>query len=49
MSEFTGYKYEDLDIGMSHETVHVITEDDIQRFAEVSGDFNPLHMSDDFA
>ncbi|QSR21691.1 MaoC family dehydratase [Hyphomonas sp. KY3] len=49
MSEFTGYKYEDLDIGMSHETVHVITEDDIQRFAQVSGDFNPLHMSDDFA
>jgi 3-hydroxybutyryl-CoA dehydratase len=49
MSQFTGFKYEDLHIGQSHETVHTITENDIQRFAEVSGDFNPLHMSDEFA
>ncbi|MBI1399056.1 MaoC family dehydratase [Hyphomonas sp.] len=49
MTQFTGYKYEDLQIGQSHETVHTITENDIQRFAEVSGDFNPLHMSDEFA
>ena len=32
MGEFTGYCYEDLEIGMAHETVHTITEDDIQRF-----------------
>ena len=49
MTEFTGFKYEDLEIGQSHETVHEITADDIQRFAEVSGDFNPLHMSDEYA
>ena len=49
MSEFTGFKYEDLEIGQAHETVHEITADDIQRFAEVSGDFNPLHMSDEYA
>jgi 3-hydroxybutyryl-CoA dehydratase len=49
MTEFTGFKYEDLEIGQSHETVHTITADDIQRFAEVSGDFNPLHMSDEYA
>lgn len=49
MSEFTGFKYEDLEIGQAHETVHTITADDIQRFAEVSGDFNPLHMSDEYA
>ena len=29
--------------------MHEITADDIQRFAEVSGDFNPLHMSDEYA
>jgi len=34
---------------MSHETVHTITADDIARFAEVSGDKNPLHMSDEYA
>ena len=49
MGEFTGYCYEDLEIGMAHETVHTITEDDIQRFAEVSGDYNPLHMDEEFA
>ena len=49
MTMQTGYAYEDLDIGMFHETVHTITEDDIQTFAKVSGDFNPLHMDEEFA
>ena len=49
MTEFTGFKYEDLEIGQAHETVHTITAEDIQRFAEVSGDYNPLHMSDEYA
>lgn len=49
MTTPAGYYYEDLKVGMFHETEHVITEDDIQAFAEVSGDFNPLHMDEDFA
>jgi 3-hydroxybutyryl-CoA dehydratase len=49
MAKFTGYCFEDLTIGQAYESVHTITENDIQRFAEVSGDFNPLHMSDEFA
>lgn len=49
MSVNDGYKFEDLSIGMAHETVHVITEKDIELFAEVSGDRNPLHMDDAFA
>lgn len=44
-----GYKFEDLEIGMSHESVHTITEKDIDLFAEVSGDRNPLHMDDEYA
>ena len=44
-----GYKYEDLSVGMTHETHHVITEKDIELFAEVSGDRNPLHMDEEFA
>lgn len=44
-----GYKYEDLEIGMSAESVHTITEKDIELFAEVSGDRNPLHMDEEFA
>ncbi|MEM6899475.1 MAG: MaoC family dehydratase [Pseudomonadota bacterium] len=41
--------YEDLEVGQAHETVHTITEADIVKFAEVSGDFNPLHMDEEFA
>ncbi|MEO1407130.1 MAG: MaoC family dehydratase [Pseudomonadota bacterium] len=41
--------YEDLEVGQAHETIHTITEDDIVKFAEVSGDYNPLHMDEEFA
>ena len=44
-----GYKFEDLALGMTHETHHTITEDDIELFAQVSGDRNPLHMDEEFA
>ncbi|MEL6724265.1 MAG: MaoC family dehydratase [Pseudomonadota bacterium] len=44
-----GYKFEELSVGMTHETHHVITEKDIELFAEVSGDRNPLHMDEEFA
>ncbi|MHA7856598.1 MAG: MaoC family dehydratase [Henriciella sp.] len=44
-----GYKYEDMSVGMTHQTVHTITERDIDLFAEVSGDRNPLHMDEEFA
>ena len=44
-----GYKFEDLSLGMTHETHHGSTEKDIELFAEVSGDRNPLHMDEEFA
>ena len=44
-----GYKYEDLEVGMTHQTEHTITEKDIELFAEVSGDRNPLHLDEEFA
>lgn len=49
MPDQSGYFYEDLEIGMSAESEHVITEADIQAFADVSGDRNPLHMDEEFA
>ena len=48
----TGYAtkyFEDLEIGMSESSEHVITEEAVQTFAEVSGDFNPLHMDEEYA
>lgn len=49
MSRSEGYFYEDLKLGMSHESVHTITEKAILDFANVSGDRNPLHMDEEYA
>ena len=43
------YFFEDLVEGMSASFEKRITDDDIVRFAEVTGDTNPLHLDDDFA
>jgi len=29
--------------------VHVVTQDDINQYADVSGDFNPIHIDQEFA
>ena len=49
MVEPRGYFFEDLAEGMSASFEKRITDDDIVRFAEVTGDTNPLHLDDDFA
>lgn len=42
--------YEDLAVGMHFETDRrVITEADLVKFSEVSGDFNPLHLDEEYA
>lgn len=42
--------YEDLTVGRRFETPRrTVTEADLVRFAGVSGDFNPLHMDEEFA
>ena len=40
---------EDIAIGMMRSLTKVITERDIELFAEVSTDQNPVHMDDDYA
>ena len=38
-----------VDIGYKTTHIKTITEADINHFAEVSGDFNPVHMNEEFA
>ena len=40
---------EDLSVGDTAETRHVVTDADIRAFAEVSGDHNPVHLDEAFA
>ena len=49
MSEPTVIPLEEIQIGQYAETVNVVTEDTIRQFAEVSGDYNPVHMDENFA
>ncbi len=38
-----------IDIGYKTTHTKTIAEDDIVKFAEVSGDYNPVHLDEDFA
>lgn len=48
-SKTQGYYLEDLEIGMSAEQTMIVAADKIDTFAELSGDFNPIHMDAEFA
>src|SRR3982750_1176517 len=39
----------DLKIGDSFSTTRLVTDELIRRFAEVSGDYNPIHLDEEFA
>ncbi len=44
-----GYYLEDLKVGMKTTFSKKVTEADIQQFADVSGDHNPVHLDAEFA
>ena len=41
--------FEEITIGQNSTFEHVITESDVQAFAKLTGDFNPLHTDPEFA
>jgi len=47
--EVKGLSFEDLQIGMEASFAKTVTESDIANFAGVSGDFNPVHVNEEFA
>jgi len=44
-----GYYFEELEVGMEASYVKNITAEDIDAFAVLSGDDNPIHLDEDFA
>lgn len=49
MSYQRGYYLDELSIGMASEKVMEITDEGINTFARLSGDFNPIHVDADYA
>ena len=44
-----GYFFEELTVGMAESHTKVIEAQDIQLFADISGDNNPVHLCEEFA
>lgn len=44
-----GYYLEDLAVGMSESYAKTLNDEDVVAFARLSGDTNPVHLSDEFA
>jgi 3-hydroxybutyryl-CoA dehydratase len=47
--EYYGYRFENLEVGMTASYAKTITEADIVLFAGISGDTNPVHLNQEFA
>ena len=48
-SDLEPVKWDDYKVGDSAKFTKTITEEDVMKFAEVSGDYNPLHVNPEFA
>lgn len=44
-----GYALEDLSVGMTAAYEHIVTEQDVVKFADISGDHNPVHLDEAYA
>ncbi len=49
MTQLTNYTYDEIHVGQTASYTKTIQEADIQLFAAVSGDVNPVHLDEEFA
>ena len=49
MTDTQGYGLDELEVGQSAQIERLVDETTVQKFAEVSGDYNPLHMDEEYA
>lgn len=47
--EFYGYRFEELEVGMTAAVARTVSDADILMFAGVSGDTNPVHVNQELA
>ena len=47
--EYKSKFIEDFNVGMQSTMEKIVTLEDIKKFADVSGDFNPVHLDEEFA
>ena len=43
------YKITDLSVGMTESFEHIVTQEMVDAFGKISGDYNPLHTDPDYA
>lgn len=49
MDQLQGYGINELEVGQTAAIERRVDDEAVRKFAEVSGDFNPLHMDEDYA
>ena len=43
------YYFKDISLGQTAEYEKQVTDADVRKFADISGDYNPIHLDDEFA
>ena len=43
------YYFKDISLGQTAEYEKRVTDEDVRKFADISGDYNPIHLDDEFA
>ncbi len=49
MSDVSTACFDELSVGQLYSSVNIVTDEDILKFAEVTGDVNPIHLDEDYA
>lgn len=49
MSDIKEADFQKLEIGQSYTSVNIVTEENIIKFSEATGDINPVHLDEDYA
>ena len=47
--EAKSFQFEEIEVGYETQLIHTVTQEDVLAFAELTGDFNPLHVDTEFA